>query len=384
MTILHLTHTDINSDSRILKEMQSVANRFDQYKVCGIGVIIEEEEHKSQYQDNLDIQSITLTTRKWNFLPKIIRHLCSLIELTLKMLLKSFKLKPTIIHCHDTLVLPLGILLKIFTTSKLIYDAHELESDRNGLTLILSKMTLLVEKILWQYIDRLIVVSPSILNWYQKNIGSKASEIILNSPVLSDDLIEYDKRYLRKKFLIPDNSKIFLYIGILGEGRGIDLLLETFKTNNLSAHIVFLGYGAKKQQIVDLSKQFSNIHLHNAVPHSEVVAIAKSADIGVCLIENVSLSDYYCLPNKLFEYAFAELPVLASNFPDISTTVKKYKLGKCSNLDTESIYQAIKEFELMAENLVVNSLDLIDLSWSAQEKKLIRLYEDLIDMKLDR
>ena len=47
----------------------------------------------------------------------------------------------------------------------------------------------------------------------------------------------------------------------------------------------------------------------------------------MCLIQNVSLSDYYCLPNKLFEYCFAEIPVLASNFPDISQTVEKYDLS---------------------------------------------------------
>ena len=33
--------------------------------------------------------------------------------------------------------------------------------------------------------------------------------------------------------------------------------------------------------------------------------LIKEADVGLCLVENVSLSDYYCLPNKLFEYAFA-------------------------------------------------------------------------------
>ena len=379
MNILHLTHTDINSDSRILKEMQSIFTYSSKYKVSGIGVTLDEEQHKTKKDNEIDIYSINLISRKWRFLPTILRHSCSLIELTSKMLFKAIKLKPQIIHCNDTLVLPLGVILKIFTGAKLIYDAHELESNRNGLSKILGKMTLFVEKLLWRFVDKLIVVSPSIAIWYQENIGEKVTEIIMNSPVLKISNDEVDKLYFRKKFNISEGSKIFLYIGILGEGRGIDLIVEAFKNNELKSHLIFLGYGELKDKLINLSKKYENIHVHDAVPHNEVVSIAKSADVGLCFIQNVSLSDYYCLPNKLFEYAFAEIPVLASNFPDISMVVEKYNIGKCSDLDSESIYNAIKEFEQMEELPRINASDLYDLSWSAQEEKLVKMYKDLIE-----
>lgn len=379
MNILHLTHTDINSDSRILKEMNSIVNINSYIKVKGIGVSLDEETHKTKENDKLEIYSIKLKSRNWRFLPTILRHTCSLLELTSKMLFKAIKLKPQIIHCNDTLVLPLGVILKIFTGAKLIYDAHELESNRNGLSKTLGKMTLFVEKLLWKFVDKLIVVSPSIAIWYQENIGEKVTEIIMNSPVLKISNDEVDKSYFRKKFNISDGSKIFLYIGILGEGRGIDLIVEAFKDNELKSHLIFLGYGELKDKLINLSKKYENIHVHDAVPHNEVVSIAKSADVGLCFIQNVSLSDYYCLPNKLFEYAFAEIPVLASNFPDISMVVEKYNIGKCSDLDSESIYNSIKEFEQIEELPRINASDLYDLSWSAQEEKLVKMYKDLIE-----
>lgn len=381
MNILHLTHTDINSDSRILKEMNSIVNAYSDIKVSGIGVRLNEESHKVKENKKLEIYSITLQSRNWKFLPTVIRHSCSLIELTSKMVLKALKLKPQIIHCNDTLVLPLGVITKLFTGAKLIYDAHELESNRNGLSKTLGKMTLFAEKLLWRFVDKLIVVSPSILTWYQENIGKKTTEIIMNSPVLKDNVLDEknDKSYFRKKFNISNNSKIFLYIGILGKGRGIDLLIEAFKKNDLSSHLVFLGYGEFKDRLIELSKEHQNIHVHDAVPHNEVVTIAKSADVGLCFIQNVSLSNYYCLPNKLFEYAFAEIPVLASNFPDISMVVEKYDLGKCSDLDAESIYNAIKEFEQMEELPRINANNLYNLSWRAQEEKLVKMYEDVIN-----
>lgn len=381
MNILHLTHTDINSDSRILKEMNSIANMNSNINVSGIGVRLDEEMHKTKENCKIDIYSIRLKSRNWRFLPTVIRHSCSLIELTLKMVYKALILKPKILHCHDTLVLPLGVIIKLLTGSKLIYDAHELESNRNGLSTTLGKMTLFAEKLLWRFVDNLIVVSPSISTWYQENIGEKSTEIIMNAPVLEENKLydKNDKSYFRNKFNIPESSKIFLYIGILGRGRGIELIVESFKKNNLSSHLIFLGYGELKNTLIDVSNKYKNIHVHDAVPHNEVVTIAKSADVGLCFIQNVSLSDYYCLPNKLFEYSFAEIPILASNFPDISMIVEKYNLGKCSDLDSESIYQAIKEFELIKELPIINANDLYDLSWSAQEGKLVKMYEDIIN-----
>ena len=378
MNILHLTHTDINSDSRILKEMHSITNANDAYNVSGIGVSSNENSNTGNNLEGIKIYSITLHSRRYTFLPRVIRHMISLVELTSKMVFKAIRLNPKVIHCNDTLVLPLGAIVKLFTGAKLIYDAHELESDRNGLTKALSKLTLWTEKFLWRYIDALIVVSPSIEKWYMENIGEKYSEIILNAPVVLESNIKGDKSYFRSKFSIPNEAKIFLYIGILGHGRGIDLITEAFKENDLSSHVVFLGYGEMKEELKNLSDKCKNIHVHDAVPHEEVVSVAKSADIGLCLIQNVSLSDYYCLPNKLFEYCFAEIPVLASDFPDITEVVTRYNLGKCSALDAQSISVAIKEFENMEELPKIDLENLYELSWAAQEEKLIKFYEQII------
>jgi glycosyltransferase involved in cell wall biosynthesis len=378
MNILHLTHTDIHSDSRILKEMNSLANANSNYLVSGIGVVQNEGASSTNTIEKLKIYSITLKTRSWTFLPRVLRHSCSLLELTFKMVLKARKLKPRLIHCNDTLVLPLGVIVKLLTGSKLIYDAHELESNRNGLTKTLGKMTLFTEKILWRFIDRLIVVSPSIDTWYKENIGEKTSEIILNSPVLENSESLINSNYLREFFFIPTESKIFLYIGILVEGRGIDLMLESFKKSDVTSSLVFLGYGKLSDELKEIAKVQKNIYVHDAVPHEEVVSIGRSADVGMCLIQNVSLSDYYCLPNKLFEYCFAGIPVLASDFPDISRTVEQYGLGKCTNLDRESIYASIKEFESMGELAEINIDTLYELSWEAQEKKLVKLYCNLL------
>lgn len=357
-------------DSRILKEMGALHARG--YSVAGLGVKMEEGTKPDNIDFDTEIDSIFLQSRKLLFLPQTLRHIITLFELFAKMLPRAINLKPDIIHCHDTLALPIGAIAKLFTGSKLVYDAHELESNRNGLSALQGWLTRVVEKLFWPSVDALIVVSPSIEAWYSSNIGPKLSTVILNSPVY-DSNESSGGDYLRIKFEIDENVNIFIYVGILGAGRGIELIVDVFKRSEIKSHVVFLGYGSLRDELKALSAIYPNIHLHDAVPHSQVVPIVRSASYGLCLIQNVSLSDYFCLPNKLFEYCFAGVPVLASDFPDIRLVVDQYNIGVYCGLDSDSILKLIKNLEVQPRNLKFN--DLQPLSWQAQEKKLIELYE---------
>lgn len=372
--ILHLTHTDIKSDSRILKEMGSLAS-FG-CVIGGVGVILHEGAKRSDIGFDADIDAIQLLSRRLTFLPRTMRHMASLFELVVKMLPRAIRQKPDVVHCHDTLVLPLGVIVKMFTRSKLVYDAHELESDRNGLTPLQGRLTLWAEKLLWRFVDALIVVSPSIQSWYQQKLGPKLSEVIMNAPLYADDGVS-GGTYLREKFNIRPDQRIFIYVGILGAGRGLDLVTEAFSHPDVTSHVVFLGFGELAENLKALAAQHENIHVHDAVPHSQVVPIVKSADYGLCLVQNVSLSDYYCLPNKLFEYCFAGVPILASDFPDIRKVMEAYGIGECCNLDAFSVREAV--IELANSEKTFPFSDLTPLSWQAQEQKLQDLYRQLFN-----
>lgn len=370
--VLHITHTDIRYDSRILKELQSLVNSGE--RVCGLGVL--EASTIKACENNLDLQVIKISSRSIKFLPRILKHIFCVIELVLKMLPAVLNLRPEILHVHDVIVLPVAVLSKIFIKTKIIYDAHELESDRNGITRLAGFFTKKIEKLSWKYIDYFVVVSNSIDNWYQLQMGQKKSSIIFNSPFYRDEIKPYDYNYLRTKFNIPDKSKIFIYIGIITAGRGIELMLKAFSEQIHDSHIVFLGYGDMTDKVIKASREKNNIHYHIQVSHEQVVPIASSADYGLCFVQNASLSDYYCLPNKLFEYAFAGLPVFASNFPDIQEIVNKYGLGECFAPSYEEIVAKIKEIETKNTNRVDLS-KIKDLSWESQEKKLLQVYKNI-------
>lgn len=380
-TVLHLSHTDIRSDARILKEIEAIRS-IDGIEVIGIGVLLNESEAPPRSIPDVQIEAIRLYTKILNWLPRPIRYAFNFSELTFKLLARGKKIQPNVIHCHDTLVLPAGVLLKWITKSALVYDAHELESNKSGQTNLLSGSTLVMERFSWSSVDHFITVSDKIVEWYVWKFGEKPSTLILNSPkIKKEDLeslggVSVGQNYLRNKFNISDCGVIFIYLGIIGKGRGIEISLDAFSRCNPHAHLVMVGYGALVPMVKDFASQFSNIHYHEAVPHDEVVLVARNADVGLCLIENVSLSDYYCLPNKLFEYAFAGLYVLSCNFPEIRRVVDRHDLGSTCDLDSESLVSEIEK--ICVDGVRHEAKDLSLLSWETQALRLQETYLGLL------
>lgn len=378
--ILHVSHTDIRRDSRILKQLDAL-EELTEYKLVAIGVEANEGASSSPKHLSTRIFAIRLYTEILRFLPRPFRYTLNIIELTFILFSRGIHLCPAVVHCHDTLVLPAGVLIRIVTGCKLVYDAHELESNKNGQSFFLSKATLAIEKVGWTWIDLLVSVSYSILDWYSHNLGPKEGLLILNSPQInleknSSAPAVRSARYFHKLYHIPKDQLVFVYLGILEPGRGIEIALEAFSASLLGAHIVFVGYGRMSSYIQTYCTKYSNIHLHSPVPHDQVVELVTSADVGLCLIENISLSDYYCLPNKLFEYSFAGLYVLASDFPEIRKVVDHYKLGTCCSPDPLSVRRAIQS--LIEHPPQPMTTDISDLSWDAQAERLVKAYCSLI------
>ena len=94
---------------------------------------MDEGAQKSSSVPDLDIWSCRLWMKRINFGWTLLNHCSRFLELSIRLFLWSIRFRPQIIHCHDMFVFALAVIVKILTGARLIYDAHELESDRNNI-----------------------------------------------------------------------------------------------------------------------------------------------------------------------------------------------------------------------------------------------------------
>lgn len=375
--IIHLSNTYIPEDSRILKAIQS--GKEDGHEVTGLGLYMPEKQHDIDDDTLQGSVNIALWSMKLTLLPRIVAKGFKLIEMLVRFSLMGIKQRADIIHCHDLPALPAAVFIKLFTPAKIIYDAHELSSQRNGLSRLEQKVFYLAEWLLWPFINALIIVSPSIQDWYAKHLKPKPSEVILNSPHINQNTTtDFNPDYFQKTYELAENTKVFIYLGYLCKGRGLEIFVDAFSRTDIHSHLVIIGYGPLEDTLRKKSAGVHNIHLHDAVMHEDVVKLAKAADYGLCMIEPISLSDEYCLPNKLFEYAFSDLPVIASNLPDIKKLVSDYGLGISIDNNADSLHSLLKDIELGTIDVVNKGEELSDLEYQSQGAKLKNFYRNLL------
>jgi glycosyltransferase involved in cell wall biosynthesis len=375
---LHISLTEFRNESRVLKETGSLLKHKIVNKVYIASLHADGLEKVQIYNENLVLNRFKLSSRKLNksIFIQAIKYLEFLFRVTFFYKSKNIK----IVNIHSVALLPLGILLKYLYGAKLVYDTHELETEANGSGGIRKKLSKLMEQLLIKKVDLIFVVSKNIADWYASTYKIKRPEVILNVPKLFK---QKKTNHFRQKLNIKSDSIIVLYQGGLSKGRGVDLLLETFKERkDDSVVIVFMGDGELKDKIVQESMKSSSIFFHPAVDSAIVLEYTSSADIGIHMIKNTCLNHYYCMPNKLFEYAMAGLPVIVSNMKEMREMVKKYNMGiVVKDESTISINEAIdKVLTLDIQQIKQNARKCAEENaWEEQEVKMINEYKRVLN-----
>lgn len=283
------------------------------------------------------------------------------------------------IHCHDLDTLEYGVFMKFIKLGKftLLYDAHEYETQRNGLHGWRRTYVKLKERFLIKFCDSVITVSPTIADEYVRLYGIEKPTVILNCPILQTEKV-VKRNLFRDYFSIPTSKMIFLYQGYLYPGRGIEIILEAFNQLNFpDCVLVFMGEGSLDGYIMQNKRYGKSVFLHPLVSREVLLGYTSSADCGIAFIEDISLSDRYCLPNKLFEYIAAGLPVISSGLPDLRNFVNMNHVGVSADTnDVKGFIKAFKDFlNLDSKQLAFDIEKTRSLfNWSTQEKILINLY----------
>lgn len=372
---------NFKNDSRVLKEAISLDTNG--YQVLVLAMFdsgqLEEELIKGIQVRRIPLKSRSLSKSKPIQLIKYFEFLTKAYSYA-----KNFD----IIHCNDLNALPIGVLCKILNKKKIVYDAHEYEINHKPNESKTSiKLKYYLEKFLINLADKVITVSESIANEYVKLYNITKPTVVLNTPNFQDS---NRKNIFREKFHISKHQTIFLYQGNLSNGRGIEFLLGTFNSMWLDyveneidncPVIIFLGYGFFEDQIIDVSKTVKNVFFHPAVSYNEIFDFTSSADFGISMIEDVCLSYRFCLPNKLFEYLMADIPIIVSDLFEMKRFVKNNKVGIIiKNNSIDGIKEAIKNALISDKKDFILNIKKVKrvYNWEEQEKFLLKVYKELI------
>lgn len=286
-----------------------------------------------------------------------------------------------VFHSHDLNTLYVGHICKQRTGAKLVYDSHELATERNRMGRSWKAWATWNERKWLPSADALIVASPSWINHLRVKHGSipEISETVINVPEVNEAI---EPRDLHAKLSLPAHAPIMVYQGSIQENRGIEPAIEAVQQLD-GVVLVIIGYGYHRptlEEMVRKRKLTDQVYFFGPVPNRELLEYTASADIGLCNIVNSSLSYHTSLPNKLFEYIAAGVPVIGSDSPEIGRIVKETGVGEvCDPVDPEALAAAARKLLAQPDDYRrATGRAATRYQWAVEEKNLLSVYEALL------
>jgi glycosyltransferase involved in cell wall biosynthesis len=294
-------------------------------------------------------------------------------------------LSPDVIHAHDLVTLSCGAHTAALLRSRLVYDAHELETHTNyhGLSRQTTRWIARYEAMLIRRCDAVLTVSDSIAVWLANEYEIPRPTVVMNAPERLSTTPP--PRTLRESIGIEQDTPLVVYVGSVTVDRGLELCVEALEFLP-GVHLATVGwrYEETERRMIEEAARLGvrdRLHLVDPVPSREVIGFIRDADASVMAIQNVCLSYYFCFPNKLLESIFAGLPVAVADLVELRRFVEENPVGLVMNeRDPRSIASTL-ELLLDSNRFRPDPRQIEEIAerygWEAQELRLLEVYRRL-------
>lgn len=376
MRIANVVLNDFTRDNRVLKMSQSLAEAGHDLTVValhGEGLPLEEKA------DGFRVVRTGIQTAR---LPRgTVFGALKMAELALRLVWSWRKVDAW--HCNDIEAFVLGwCAQRLNPRLQLIYDCHEFEAERNAKSHLERRMVAWLERRMIRKATAVITVSPSIAEAYRERyarFGLPEVHLVRNIPEPRPRAAKgIPPDHFRSRFSIPKGDFIALYQGAFTYNRGLETALEAMRgLEDSGIHLVLMGYGPLQHLVDEAAGQMPHVHVHPAVAYEDVLAHTRSADVGLVSVKPTCLSYLYCLPNKLFEYLLAGVPVLSNELPDCRQLIEDFHAGRTVEADTpEGWRAALLEMQKAGTSEFKPGLEKAgqQLNWKEESKVLQSVY----------
>ena len=153
-----------------------------------------------------------------------------------------------------------------------------------------------------------------------------------------------------------------------------------------NAQLLIIGSGdviaVLKQMVIDL-KLSDKVIFIGKVPFIKLMQYTYLADLGLTLDKDTNVNYKYSLPNKLFDYIHAGVPVLSSNLIELKNIIGEYEIGDTiDNHEPKHIAEKINSILKEETKLTVwkknTKIAAAKLNWELEEQQLIAAYKQFL------
>lgn len=290
--------------------------------------------------------------------------------------------KADILFANDLDTLLPNYLVSKIKKIPLIYDSHEIFCEVPELQNNSQK------KIIWQTIEKWIVpnlkfcitVNSSIATYFE-NKYKVPFIYVRNIP----NYTPVNQLKTRTELKLPVGKKIVILQGAgINIQRGAEELVEAFKYLDDNYILLIIGSGDVIHQLKNNANIFNLQHkiiFIDKIPASDLRHYTSNSNLGVTIDKDTNLNYHYSLPNKVFDYMHAGIPILATKLPEIEKLIIKYNIGTfISNHHPQHIAQQIELFLNSDEYLECKSntvIAAIENNWKTEKQKLIKLLKSI-------
>jgi glycosyltransferase involved in cell wall biosynthesis len=277
-----------------------------------------------------------------------------------------------ILLANDTDTIIPNFLVSKIRRKKLVVDLHELYPEVPEVTdrKFVKNVWTGIESSIFPYIKTGYTVCQSIADYYKEKYGMTL-KVVRNVPA--------QKPFVEKSDLLKyGDKKIILYQGAVNEGRGIEWVIDAMPYLD-NAMFVVIGKGDLYEEMQEKVRKMQlgdRVIFKGVIPFQELAAYTNSADLGVCLLKQKGLSYYYSLPNRVFDFMQAHVPLLATDFPEIANVLNTYGTGRLiSRYEPEYLAGVIREMLDRPVDHVLYEKANMEFNWEKEEHALLENFK---------